>query len=165
MTSGDVTGFYAGAHIQTSPSLRKKLLPVNRHDLPASCVLLTINHKRCRQEARTSSLLPSMLPVVFEIATTRLVCAWRIDRAGSQWSHRSGYSDKSEAKKSLFPPAEPVGLPTLSLHSCRTPESAWSFVVDTFVTCRWCCGLVGLQRRANHWTCRDVPVSKILNEQ
>lgn len=79
-----------------------------------------------------------------------------------------GY-DVGQAKnsKSLFPPAEPVGRPTL-LHCVPAPvpysrESAWSFVVDTIVTCRWCCGLVGHlgARTTGRVESKDVPVSKI----
>jgi hypothetical protein len=124
------------------PALAKSYCRFTRHDLHVSRVLLTITLKRCRHGG--PYLHPCYHRCLLLCLESRPHDLYALGGStepvvAPQWM----FGQPKKPKKSLFPPAEPVGRPTLALHPCRTPESAWSFVVDTIVTCRWCCGLVG----------------------
>lgn len=161
MSSGDVTGFQCGCPHSNAPSPRKKLLPVARHDLQASRVLLiisTINHKRRRQiKARPCILATIDACSCVRITTIRLVLSWRIDRAGSRtavWI-RCRTSQKFKPSNPSFPRRSPRGAPNTV--PAPVPYSRERLAFRGGYYCHlqmvlWTCGPA---RRANHWTCRE----------
>ena len=128
------------------PALAKSYCRFTRHDLHASRVLLTITLKRCRHGG--PYLHPCYHRCLLLCLESRPHDLYALGGStepvvAPQCGYDVGQAKNSNLQIPLSPGGARVGRPTLSLHPCRTPESAWSFVVDTIVTCRWCCGLVG----------------------